>query len=194
MKSQLPTSDYRKLSDEELVYRYAHRQEQVAINYLFERYGHLVFGVCCKYLRHTEAAKDAMQQIFIKLLDDLPKYNIERFKPWLFQVTKNYCLMQLRQSMPVVNNSFDTGSDDMEFEENLHHKVEEEAMLNRLEQAVDALNEEQKACISLFYLQKLTYAEVAAQTGFTIIQVKSHIQNGKRNLKIKLELMGGVKL
>lgn len=194
MKSQLPTSDYRKLSDEELVYRYAHRQEQVAINHLFERYGHLVLGICCKYLRNTEAAKDAMQQIFIKLLDDLPKYNIERFKPWLYQVTKNYCLMQLRQSMPVVNNSFDTGSNDMEFEENLHHKMEEEAMLNRLEEAVNALNEEQRTCISLFYLQKLTYAEVAAQTGFTSMQVKSHIQNGKRNLKIKLELTGGVKL
>ena len=194
MKSQLPTSDYRKLSDEELVYRYVHRQEQIAINYLFERYGHLVFGACCKYLRHSEAAKDAMQQIFIKLLDDLPKYNIARFKPWLYQVTKNYCLMQLRQSRTVVDNSFDTGKDDMEFEENLHHKIEEEAMLNRLEDAVNALNEEQKSCIRLFYLQKLTYAEVAAQTGFTIMQVKSHIQNGKRNLKIKLELTGGVKL
>ncbi|XZF13881.1 RNA polymerase sigma factor [Chitinophagaceae bacterium MMS25-I14] len=192
MKPQLPISDYRKLSDEELVYRYVHRGEQVAISHLYERYGHLVLGVCYKYLQHTEAAKDATQQIFIKLLDDLKKYTVERFKPWLFQVAKNYCLMQLRQSVPVINNAFDTGTD-MEFEDNLHQKMEDEQVLLRLEEAMRELNTEQRTCIELFYLQKISYAEIVAKTGYTMLQVKSHIQNGKRNLKIKLELAGGLK-
>jgi RNA polymerase sigma-70 factor, ECF subfamily len=193
MKPPIPISEYRKLSDEELIYRYVHRQDPVAINYLYERYGHLVFGVCCKYLRNTEAAKDATQQIFIKLIDDIAKYTIDKFKPWLYKVAKNYCLMQLRQSVPVVNNSFDTGGD-MEFEEDLHQKVEEEQVLNRLESAVEELNEDQRVCIRLFYLEKMTYAEISEKKGYTVMQVKSHIQNGKRNLKIKLELTGGVKL
>jgi RNA polymerase sigma-70 factor (ECF subfamily) len=45
----------------------------------------------------------------------------------------------------------------------------------------------------MFYLQKLTYAEIAAKTGYAVSQVKSAIQNGRRNLKIKLEAIREVK-
>lgn len=179
------TADYRKLSDEELIFRYVHRQEQVAVNCLFERYGHLVFGVCVKYLKNSEAAKDAMQQVFIKLLEDLKRFEIQHFKPWLYQVAKNYCFMQLRRPIPVEGNEF-TDAADMESDYELHHKIEQEQLYGRLEAAVNELNAEQKQCIELFYLQKLTYAEIVAKTGYSILQVKSAIQNGKRNLKIKL--------
>ncbi len=191
--SKVATGDYKKLPDEELIHRYVHRQEHAAVNVLFERYGHLVYGVCVKYLKDAEAAKDAMQQIFIKLLDDLKRFNVENFKPWLYQVTKNYCFMQLRRSVPVTNNELATNVD-MEFEEDWHHKIEKEQLLDKLEAAVGQLNDEQRRCIDLFYLQKLTYAEVAAKTGYSVLQVKSAIQNGRRNLKIKLEASRNVKL
>lgn len=193
MKPQVQSSEYRKLPDEELIYRFVHRQEQVAITYLYERYAHLVLGVCCKYLNDTEAAKDATQQIFIRLLDDLKKYNIEKFKPWLCQVARNFCLMQLRQSIPVVNNEFITNMD-MEFEEDMHHKLEQEKAFEKLEDALKELNDEQRTCIELFYLKKMTYASISKQTGYTLLQVKSFIQNGKRNLKIKIEATGGVNI
>lgn len=191
----MASGDYRKLADEELIHRYVHRQEDIAVNVLFERYGHLVFGVCLKYLKEKEAAKDAMQQIFIKLLDDLKRFEVQHFKSWLYQVSKNYCFMQLRRTVPVVNNEFSTGEGvDMEFEEGWHHKIEQEQLLDKLEAAITQLNEEQKRCIELFYLQKLTYAEISAKTGYTILQVKSAIQNGKRNLKIKLEASRNVQI
>lgn len=188
MKTNLKVvpADYRKLSDEELIFRYVHRQEQVAINCLFERYGHLVFGVCVKYLKNSDAARDAAQQIFIKLLDDLKRFEVEHFKPWLFQVTKNFCFMQLRKPIPVVGNEF-VDAADMESDSELHHKIEQEHLYTHLEAAVNALNAEQKKCIELFYQHKLTYAEIAAKTGYSVLQVKSAIQNGRRNLKIKLE-------
>lgn len=186
--------EYKKLPDEELIFRYVHRDEEAAINCLFERYGHLVFGVCLKYLKDTEAAKDATQQIFIKLLDDLKRFKIETFKPWLYRVAKNFCFMQLRKTVPVVNNELITNADaDMEFEDDWHQKIEKEQMLDRLEVAVTELNEEQRICIDLFYLQKKTYREIAVQTGYTMLQVKSAIQNGKRNLKFKLEASQGVR-
>ncbi len=189
------SGDYRKLADEELIHRYVHREEDIAVNILFERYGHLVFGVCLKYLKEKEAAKDAMQQIFIKLLDDLKRFDIQQFKPWLYQVSKNYCYMQLRRTVPVVNNEFVTNAyADMEFEDGWHHKIELEQLLDKLEAAIDQLNGEQKKCIELFYLGKLTYAEIAAKTGYTVMQVKSAIQNGKRNLKIKLEASRNVQI
>lgn len=184
-KSPLPLSEYRKLSDEDVVHRYVHRHEAQAMNCLYERYAHLVLGVCFKYLKEGESAKDATQQIFIKLLEDLKRFEITHFKAWLMQVTRNYCLMQLRQSIPVVNNTVAL-PEHMEFEDDSHPLPEHELLLNELEAAVDALNEEQKTCVQLFYLRKLTYVAIAERTGYTMMEVKSHIQNGRRNLKIKL--------
>ncbi len=184
-KTTIPLSEYRKLSDEEVVYRYARRDESQAINCIYERYAHLVLGVCFKYLKEAEAAKDATQQIFIKLLEDLKRFEIEKFKPWLMQVTRNYCLMQLRQNIPVVNNTISL-PENMEFEEEVHHNTESELLLNELEAALSSLNDAQRICVTLFYLNKLDYATVAQQTGFTLLEVKSHIQNGRRNLKIRL--------
>lgn len=184
-KPPLPLTEYRKLSDEEVIHRYVHRHDAQAMNCLYERYAHLVLGVCFKYLKDGEAAKDATQQIFIKLLEDLKRFEITRFKSWLMQVTRNHCLMQLRHSLPVSNNTIAL-PDNMEFEEEMHHMPEREVLLNELEAAVAGLNDAQKTCITLFYLQKMTYASIAEQTGYSIADVKSHIQNGRRNLKLKL--------
>jgi RNA polymerase sigma-70 factor (ECF subfamily) len=184
-KAPLPLTEYRKLSDEEVIHRYVHRHEAQAMNCLYERYAHLVLGVCFKYLKDAESAKDATQQIFIKLLEDLKRFEITRFKSWLMQVTRNHCLMHLRHSLPVTNNTIAL-PENMEFEEESHHMPEREVLLNELEAAVAGLNEAQKVCITLFYLQKMTYASIAASTGYSIADVKSHIQNGRRNLKLKL--------
>ncbi len=184
-KPPLPLTEYRKLSDEEVIHRYVHRHEAQAMNCLYERYAHLVLGVCFKYLKEGEAAKDATQQIFIKLLEDLKRFEIARFKSWLMQVARNHCLMQLRHNLPVANNTIAL-PEHMEFEEEAHHMPEREALLNELEAAVAELNEPQRACITLFYLQKLTYSDIAGQTGYSTTEVKSHIQNGRRNLKLKL--------
>ena len=190
-KLQIQVSDYKKFPDDELVYRYVNLHDNTAINYLYERYGHLVFGVCFKYLKDADAAKDTTQQIFIKMLDDLNRFHINNFKPWLFKVAKNTCLMQLRSKQPEVDNKIEI-SDDMEFEQEMHQKIEQEEKLNNLENALKQINEEQRACIELFYLQKLTYAEIVQKTGYTLLQVKSFIQNGKRNLKIKMEAFQGM--
>lgn len=193
VRNQGVPADYRKLSDEELIHRYVHKHEPVAINCLYERYGHLVYGVCVKYLKDAEAAKDATQQIFIKLLDDLKRFEVTHFKSWLYQVSKNHCFMQLRKNIPVVNNEFATTAD-VEFEDDWHHKIEQEELLDKLESAMTTLNQEQRTCIELFYLQKMTYAEISAKTGYNMLQVKSAIQNGRRNLKIKLEASRNVQL
>jgi len=185
-------SDYRKLSDEDVIHRYVHKNEHSAFNCLYERYAHLVLGVCFKYLRDGEAAKDATQQIFIKLLEDLKRFEIIRFKAWLLQVVRNYCLMQLRQSLPVNNNTISIG-EDMEFEDELHPHGEREQLIQSLETALGTLNEEQRICVDLFYLQKMNYAAIAQRTGFTMMQVKSNIQNGKRNLKNKLMTLRAAK-
>ena len=56
-----------------------------------------------------------------------------------------------------------------------------------MDEAMKELNPEQKQCVTLFYLQKKSYQEINEITGFSMLQVKSYIQNGKRNLKILIE-------
>jgi RNA polymerase sigma-70 factor (ECF subfamily) len=65
--------------------------------------------------------------------------------------------------------------------------LEKDRQLDLMTDCLQELNKEQKQCVTLFYLEKRSYNEIADLTGFSLMQVKSYIQNGKRNLKILLE-------
>ncbi|MEO1383805.1 MAG: sigma-70 family RNA polymerase sigma factor [Bacteroidota bacterium] len=71
----------------------------------------------------------------------------------------------------------------------LEVQMDKELQLQQMEQALTKLKLEQRVCVELFFLQKKSYQEVASETGYTLKQVKSYIQNGKRNLKIRMEQM-----
>lgn len=73
--------------------------------------------------------------------------------------------------------------------EGFSQAVEKEISLNHMEQALNSLNHEQKLCVTLFYLEKQSYQQISSTTGYSSMQVKSHIQNGKRNLKIMMQRM-----
>lgn len=162
------------------------------VGILYKRYSHLVLGLSLKYLKDKDEAKDAVMQIFEKLLADLLKHNIEYFKSWLYTFSKNHCLMIIRTRQSKLKKEIDLQVNAdyfMETGDGLHHnKAEEkEQQYTALENAIDELNDDQKKCVTLFYLKEKSYTEIADMTGYTMNEVKSFIQNGKRNLKIKLE-------
>ena len=75
----------------------------------------------------------------------------------------------------------------MESDEFLHLLSEEESseeQLKALHHCLEKLPEEQRTSITRFFLEEMSYADIVEQTGFTLNNVKSYIQNGKRNLKI----------
>lgn len=177
------------LSDTELVLRYAQSNDVECFGILFTRYSSFVYAVCLKYLKDRDESKDASMQIFEKLTSDLKKHTITNFKSWLHTVTKNYCLMQLRKNKGIIEISSDQIhfiQPSMDFNQSLHQveENEKEELLARLEQAITKLNQEQKACIELFYIKEMSYQEISNITGYDLKSVKSFIQNGKRNLKI----------
>ena len=107
-------------------------------------------------------------------------------------VCKNYCLMQLRSASSKHRRSKEFEKDtvalmETELELHLSNEGKKEVQLTHMEECLKGLNEEQKLCIELFYLQEKSYVEVANATSFSMNNVKSHIQNGKRNLKICIE-------
>ena len=154
---------------------------------LLQRYTSMLLGVSLKYLKNEEDAKDSVQQIFVKVIGELQKYKVEYFKSWLYMIAKNHCLMKLRDKnrKPVEINEYSVPVSLPEEKT----PAEKDAELTKLEQAVTMLNKEQRRCIELFYLQKKSYRDVAEITGSAEMQVKSNIQNGKRNLKIILQRM-----
>ncbi|MES2591209.1 MAG: sigma-70 family RNA polymerase sigma factor [Bacteroidota bacterium] len=175
-------------SDLELVNQYKLTSDNACIGVLFQRYTHLIFGVCVKYLKDEDDAEDASMQIFEKLLTDLKKHEVQQFKAWLHMVCKNYCLMQLRSGATRLKHDKEMHKDlagFMESEQDLHLTVQntKEIQLTYMEECMKGLNAEQKLCIELFFLQEKSYQEVTETTNFTMNNVKSYIQNGKRNLK-----------
>jgi RNA polymerase sigma-70 factor (ECF subfamily) len=180
-------------TDAELVMKYRTSHDTKYIGELFTRYTALVFGVCMKYLKDEDASKDAVMQIFENLISLLKKHQVENFKPWLHTLTRNHCLMELRKKGVLVALHLDTNEENtatgMETEQFLHQedKLGKEKLLISLEKAMVGLKEEQKLCIELFYIKEKSYTEIVEITGYDIKQVKSYIQNGKRNLKIIME-------
>jgi len=149
----------------------------------------LLLGVCMKYLKNEDDAKDSVQQVFLKVINDLPKYKVEYFKSWLYMVTKNHCLMKLRDKGKFPLEINDQAMSAAEEPDTIDNAVEKEYHLSFMEQALGQLNNEQRVCVTSFYLQKQTYQQISESTGLSIMQVKSHIQNGKRNLKIQMQRM-----
>lgn len=178
------------LSDEELIKAYHTTGDKAYVGELYIRYAHLMYGVCLKYYRDREKGRDAVLQIFEKLFESLKKHTPENTKTWLMFVARNYCISDLRKTQVVDQKHAAYEKDEVEpllDDEVLEEKVLKEERLSRLENAVSALGEEQRLCIDLFYLKDKSYKEICDITGMNEKQVKSHIQNGKRNLKLILE-------
>ncbi|HEX6191406.1 MAG TPA: sigma-70 family RNA polymerase sigma factor [Chitinophagaceae bacterium] len=176
-----------ELSDRELLTRYRETGEMAILGELYQRYMDLVYGVCLKYYKEPEAAKDSVMQIFEELVSKLKKHEVENFKGWLHQVAKNHCLMQLRT--PRNLKTVELKSELVHNEENVHLNgvLDKEENFKKLEYCLGTLTNDQQAAIRLFYLEGKCYNEIVEITGQEWNQVRSFIQNGRRNLKICME-------
>lgn len=186
----LALSQKKSLDDLQLMHLFVSNDDKDALGVLFERYSMMAFGVAMKYFKDEDQSKDAVMQVFEKMFVDLKKHQVENFRGWLHTVVRNHCLMQLRSNSAKAQN-FDTienyFSESVETDNQLHLALEKEEQLTGLEKAIPLLNEQQQKCIQLFYLQEKSYEEVSLATGYTMNEVKSFMQNGKRNLKIIME-------
>jgi len=181
----------KKLADNELIRLYHKTADPDYIGELYSRYMHLVYGVCLKYLKNREESKDAVMQIFEKLLTELPEYEILNFESWLYVITKNHCLMQIR-SRQAKEKKIKIWQNDpenfMESGEFLHPLDDDSSEINNaLKDCIGRLKREQKECVEWFYYENKSYREIAKLDGMDEKKVKSLLQNAKRNLKICLE-------
>ena len=177
-------------TDEELLLLIKKNSGQDVLAKLYLRYTDLVYGTCLKYLKDGEAAKDAVMNIYLELVQKLPNHEVQNFKSWLYVLAKNHCLMQLRSAKKMVTVEFQPGLMQSEDFEHLDTVLQREQDFKKLELCLERLPEEQKQSIKLFYLENKCYNEIVEQTGIDWGKVRSLIQNGRRNLKICMEKNG----
>lgn len=183
----MQSQKYHHISDADLLQNFYNDHDNKWLGILLPRYTLLLLGVCMKYLKNEDDARDGVQQIFLKVISELHKYEVEYFKSWVYMIAKNHCLMKLRGNKAIavelneeVTATINDTSDHAE-------RMEKERLLLKMQHALEKLNPQQQQCVNLFYLQKKSYAEIAEITGLTMLQVKSNLQNGKRNLKLMME-------
>ncbi len=180
--SIVKTEQYDHITDATLLEYYYADKNTEWIGILLQRYTVLLLGVCMKYMKNEEEARDCVQQVFLKVLTEVSKYRIEYFKSWLYMVAKNHCLMRLRdkggKSVRELTENHAAGDD-----VNRQELIENEQTYDLLEEALEELSEEQRQCVILFYLKKNSYTQISEKTWYSMMQFKRYIQNGKRNLK-----------
>jgi DNA-directed RNA polymerase specialized sigma24 family protein len=101
------TDHFQHISDAELLDKFYNDKNNQWLGILLQRYTLLLLGVCMKYLKNEEEAKDSVQQVFLKAIAELQKYKVTYFKSWLYMVAKNHSLMKLRDrqgKMPLALN------------------------------------------------------------------------------------------
>lgn len=147
----------------------------------------LVYGICLKYLKSPEEAQDAVMAIFEELVTKLKQHQVDNFKIWLYTLSKNHCLMQLRQQKKLPTGKVPEEFMQSEEGEHLKDVLDKEEHFRQLDECMEQLTDQQRKVIELFYLQGKCYNEISAETGLEWNSVRSFIQNGRRNLKICME-------
>jgi len=168
-------------SDEALIAGYVASSDPQCIEILFDRYCHLLVAVAMNYLQDEEESKDTVLEIFEKIPSDLKRYQIKDFSKWIYVVTKNHCYHRRKKLRHEKPEALLPPVADPEFTG--ESTGETDILMEHLDESIAALPPKQITCIRLFYLEEKSYEEIERLTGFSYNEVKSHIQNGKRNMK-----------
>lgn len=177
------STQYRNLSDEDLVHRMSLKQDPEAFSVLFLRYRHIAMGICMKYSASEITAKEAVQNVFLKLWSDSKRYEITKFKSWFEKTLRDYYLTAQKNENTPATSDMSFLMEDMDTDDSLHLKLNEEQLLINLNLCLRTLSEIQQKCITHFYINQKSYKEISVLTGYSYNEVKSHIQCGRRNLK-----------
>ncbi|MCB0667581.1 MAG: sigma-70 family RNA polymerase sigma factor [Saprospiraceae bacterium] len=171
------------LSDQDLVTKYQEDGNIQSLCDLYQRYLELVYGVCLKYLNDEASSKDATMEVYEILANKLKSHSVDNFKGWLYSVVKNHCLQILRKQKHQIE-SLDS-NEFMHSDELMHHDSEFELLSPHvdLHQCLEYLPSGQRESIQWFYFEKKSYEEIAKIMQVDREQVRSHIQNARRNLK-----------
>ena len=173
---------YDKLYDRELIELFKSKQDMNALGVLFSRYSHLVASIAIGILKDKQKAEDVVQEIFEIVSKDLVKHDVRNFNSWIYSVTKFHCF-KVKKVVEFVQSDIEFSDNDDDHDDVLEFELQFQTRIKYLKKAMSLIKYEQKKCVELFYLKGYSYNEIVDETEYTMNEVKSFIQNGKRNLK-----------
>lgn len=179
-------------SDLELLDRYRNTGDNQWLGVLLKRYTTSLFLYCLKHIKNKEEAQDVVQQVQIKAIMAIDKAKIDHFQAWLYTIAKNECNMQFRRKKRLLRKLKDayghwTPDDPKDPLESRESGEADNLRMMLLSEAFNELPETQQTCLRMFYLHDKSYQNISSEMGYTLNEVKSNIQNGKRNLKMIIE-------
>ena len=168
-----------QICDEHIIESYKATKQSTALSPLFKKYTQSLLGLSYYYVSDAEASKDIIMDVYETVLRQIACKEITNFKAWIMSICRNKCLKHLRDKKVFLelNNCqeyFMENEEDMEYIDNRYSKLRD---------SIGQLKDEQRRCLVGFYIQGMSYKEISEDFDLGYKEVKSFIQNGKRNLK-----------
>lgn len=168
------------VSDEEIVLQYKKSLDNNKLGPLLKKYKDKLFGIAYYYLNDRDLALDTVMETYEAILKSIHQKEITYFKGWAMSICRNLAMKKLRDfkkfnELTEISDFFMESNDD---------SVYKDENIDKLLDLIPQLKDNQRVCIDAFYFKNMTYAQIAENTEMTIKEVKSNLQNGKRNLKI----------
>jgi len=175
----------REIPDEEIVRRFQATGDAGYFAELFVRHRRRIYASCRGFFSEASAGEDATQEAFLRAFQNIRSFRGGNFGGWLSQIARNVCIDHWRKRRPECRPDeaeLNARPEPRDFDQlsDVHIAVE------RLRAEMATLPVEQRRCLEL-KADGYSYEETAAQTGLTIEAVKSHLQNGRRMLWMKME-------
>lgn len=176
----------------------AKRGDQEGFRFLYESTYRDKFFIARKYMKNDTDAADILQEAYFRAWQNLHTLkDAEKFPAWLSTIVANCALNALKKTKPMLFSEIEGADEEIadvpydeedlraEYRPDLAFAMKEEARL--IGKLIDALSDEQRLCILLFYVEELSVAEIASIIGCSRGTVLSRLNYGRKNLRKKAQ-------
>jgi len=183
----------RTMKDLEVIHSYLEYQASQCFDLLYERYSRKIYAKCISLLKNEAQAKDATQEIFLKVFLNLSRFGEKsRFSTWVYSITYNYCIDSLRRrkkKMALFSDEMENAPDLAE--EEVSDKILLEMEIGKLKAVMEEIPPGDKAILLMKYQDGMSIREIAGILDKTESAVKMKIKRAKAKAqRVKQELFG----
>ena len=149
---------------------------------IYEACKQSIYLICLRITGSQQDAEDLTSEVFIRGFEKLKLYDEHKpILPWLQTIAYHQSIDFVRErSRKQVE---DGALEELPIPENPHTRIEQIEMRQQILSVARQLKREQRRCFCLFYFQRKSYREIAQLTGYSVNEVRSHLQNGRRKFK-----------
>lgn len=179
------------MNPDDLTLRRAARHDKDAFEQIVLLCQDRIYALCRRMMGNDQDALDAAQESFVKMYLNIGQFaRKSNFSTWAYRIAVNTCLDLLRKKQSRPSQSLDQLKDAGLSPEKPTHSAESQVLREldnqRLAQAIDSLEENQRAVIVLRDIQGLSYGEISSVLNINLNTCKSRISRARQNLRKKL--------